>query len=794
VTADLRDHLQLVLSGSYTIERELGGGGMSRVFLAEETRLHRKVVVKVLSPELAAGVSVARFAREIATAARLQQANIVPVLATGEADGIPYYTMPYVNGESLRAQLSRGGIPFEDASGILRDVARALAYAHGEGIVHRDIKPENILLSSGTAVVTDFGIAKAISDARTSDGAHRDDGTLTQVGSSVGSPRYMAPEQAAGDAVDHRADLYAWGLVAYEVLSGTHPFAGRTTAPQLIAAQIAESPRPLGDVRPDLPSEVAALVMQCLAKRPADRPESAAEVLRRLTTTPTPAPHVPARDRPARARRRAVVAGIATIAAVALVVFAVRRGPGTATDDPTEMTLAVLPIENAGGDSTTEYLADGMTGELSNQLSKVPGLQVVGDVSTFRFKGTHTPPTEVARQLGVRMLLTGRLQPGLGRVRLQMQLSDRAGKLLWSNTFDHESRDNFAVEDSITHAIANEMRLVLSPTTIAVTRAGRTENPDAHNLYLKGQYEKNKVTPQGLESALGYFKEALKLDSNYAQAWVGVAFSYDMLADVYRPSHQYHMLAYGAAKRAVQTDSLLAEARMLNGYELAAGLWDLDLGRAEMERALAMNPKSPDALFVYGMFLWLTGDNERAVELADRLIQIDPLSPLAARLKSETLMWGGRYQESLVWDSVARRLDPMVVIWESTSGHALRELNRLAESEAALLDFQKTFGKPSVGLAITYARLGRRAEAVALIGQMEAARKLEWVDPSFIAWAWAGIGDADRAMQWLQTAFDEKAWTLRAMLNWDSPFLRSLRDDPRFVALKRRVLETKFGS
>jgi Tol biopolymer transport system component/tRNA A-37 threonylcarbamoyl transferase component Bud32 len=288
---DLRTQLQTTLGAAYTLDRELGGGGMSRVFVARETALGREVVVKVLAPDLAAGVSAERFAREIATAARLQQANIVPVLTAGASAGLPYYTMPFVKGESLRALMSNGtSLPMADRIHVLRDVARALAYAHAEGVIHRDIKPDNILLSGGTAVVTDFGIAKAISAARTQDSASSrgGDGTLTQMGSSIGTPAYMAPEQAVGESVTTAADIYSWGVVAYELLAGVHPFAGRTGTSQLIAAHIAETPRPLSERNAEIPRDVADLVMQTLAKNPADRPESASVLLTRLNTVVTP--------------------------------------------------------------------------------------------------------------------------------------------------------------------------------------------------------------------------------------------------------------------------------------------------------------------------------------------------------------------------------------------------------------------------------------------------------------------------------------------------------------------------
>ena len=277
---DLRDQLQTTLTGSYTLERELGGGGMSRVFVAEELRLKRRVVIKVLSPELAQGISVERFEREIQTVAALQHANIVPVHTAGDTNGLPFYTMPFVEGQSLRAQLAHGPLAVTEVIGILRDVSKALAYAHQRGVVHRDIKPDNVLISGGVAVVTDFGIAKAISASRTSSGA----ATLTQIGTSIGTPAYMAPEQAAGDPnVDHRADIYSLGAMAYELLAGRVVFADRT-AQRMLAAHMGESPVPITEFRPDLPAPLADLVMRCLAKDANDRPQSAGEIVRSLET------------------------------------------------------------------------------------------------------------------------------------------------------------------------------------------------------------------------------------------------------------------------------------------------------------------------------------------------------------------------------------------------------------------------------------------------------------------------------------------------------------------------------
>ncbi|MBL8996657.1 MAG: protein kinase [Gemmatimonadetes bacterium] len=318
MSQELRAQLQATLTGTHTLEQELGGGGMSKVFLAEETRLGRKVVVKVLSPELAEGLSVERFEREIRTAAALQQANIVPVLGAGDTNGLPFYTMPYVAGESLRARLGKGPLAISEVVSVMRDVARALAYAHRQGVVHRDIKPDNVLLSEGAAVVTDFGIAKAISAARTAGAG----ATLTQVGTSIGTPAYMAPEQAAGDpGVDHRADIYALGATAYELLTGRAVFADRSPQ-RMLAAHMGETPVPVTELRTDTPPQLADLVMRCLAKDAAERPRDAGEIQLALEAV-TGAGFGPATGGPRSLRAALVRYAVAVVAVVVLARAAI---------------------------------------------------------------------------------------------------------------------------------------------------------------------------------------------------------------------------------------------------------------------------------------------------------------------------------------------------------------------------------------------------------------------------------------------------------------------------------------
>jgi len=789
----LGDQLQRTLGAAYTIERELGGGGMSRVFVATETALKRRVVVKVLPGEMSGRLAVERFKREIGIAARLQHAHMVPLLTAGEVDGLPYFTMPFVEGQSLRERLAQpdARLPLTDAVRVLREIASALAYAHAHDVVHRDIKPDNVLLSGGAAMVTDFGVAKAVDAAATT----ATEG-ITSVGLALGTPAYMAPEQACADPrTDHRADIYAWGMLAYEMLAGETAFAGRS-AQAMLAAHVTEMPADLASRSSSTPPALAALVTRAIAKNPDDRPQSAEELVRALDAMSGAigsfgaAPAHPARRISPAQGAVGVLAVVALVAAGAWALRSQNASVTVATTEPAMLTLAVLPIEIIGGDSTAEYLADGLTGELSRALKSVPGVQVAGDLSTAQFKGTHSAPAEMARKLGVVRLLSGKLQPGVGRVRLQMDLTDSTGTSLWSGTYNTETKDNFAMQDSITAAVARELRIVLTPKTLAVTRAGRTVNSDAHLLYLRGQFEKNKVSEAGLRNAIQYFTQALALDSNYAQAYAGMAFAYDMLADVFAPSHEYHLKSLAAAERAVAKDSLLAEARTLHGYEIAAALWDFEKGRREIERGLELDPNNPDALFMAGLFYFMDGDHERGLDRADRLIRVDPLSPLAARLRAEILSFAERYPEALEQDQRARTLDPMVEIVESTRGTALRELGRYDEAVQEFLTKQALFGKPMFGLAITYAKMGKRAEALQVIRAMEAREKNGWVEPTWFAVMYAAIGEHDSALRWLQRGFDEKTFSIRAFTSWNHPWLRPLWNDPRYQVLRARVMAT----
>ncbi|PYO33407.1 MAG: hypothetical protein DMD32_00925, partial [Gemmatimonadetes bacterium] len=424
--------VQAALAGRYTIERELGRGGMATVYLAQDRKHHRPVAIKVLKPELAAALGPERFLREIDTAARLTHPHILPLHDSGEAAGLLYYVMPYVEGETLRDRLEREGqLPLEEAVRITREVASALSYAHSHDVVHRDIKPENILLSGGEAVVADFGIARAITAAAR--------GQLTETGIAIGTPGYMSPEQGAASArVDERSDIYSLGCVLYEMLAGEPPFTG-PSAESIVRQHLAAAPPRVSAMRAAVPPAIEEAIVRALAKTPADRFATAADFVEALA-----APAQRVRDTGRRTSRLAAGAGLAaTLLAAAAGLFVLSRPHGTpALAGPTGQSIAVLPFVNVSGAPQEEYLSDGISEELIDALSKLPQLQVVARPSSFAFKGKNEDVRQIAQALQVATVLGGSVRRAANRLRVTAQLTDaRNGYNLWSETYDREMGD-----------------------------------------------------------------------------------------------------------------------------------------------------------------------------------------------------------------------------------------------------------------------------------------------------------------------------------------------------------------
>lgn len=792
MSSSLRDDLQSALGTAYTLDRELGGGGMSRVFLAEEARLGRKVVVKVLSSELAAGVSADRFEREIRVAAQLAHPSIVPVLAAGDANGLPYYTMPFVEGESLRAHLAATTrLPLAEIASILRDIARALAYAHERGIVHRDIKPDNVLLASGAAVVTDFGIAKAISASRTDAG----DATLTGAGTTVGTPAYMAPEQALGDpATDSRADIYAFGCVAYELLAGEPPFHGRPIH-RMLVAHISEQPADVAPLRPDCPPSLAAFVMRCLEKEPDHRPQSALEVLPALDAVTTPSADrggpIETPQRPTRRSipRKLLIPGVLVIAAAA-VIAGLRSGKtGASNSAPTALrSIAVLPFTNVDGDTANAYFADGISEELATSLSKVAGLRVVARNSSFRSSGRQVDEHEAGKVLNVDALLAGSVRRAGSQMRVTARLiavSDES--LLWSDQYDREVKDVFAVQDEITRAIVAEIRGHLASASNVVGSSAAlpsnrgTSNLDAHDLYMRAQFNLRR---RAVPAAVDYFERAIDLDTTYARAYSGLSAALEMtpyFAGI--PADSVRTRAMTAAQRALSLDASLAEAHtsMALAYQHAHQWAEAE---REHRRAVEVDPGDAAAHVQFARLLLSTGRASQALEEARRAESLDPFSPVVASWVSHISLNMGKTDEALAAAKRGLELDSttapaiyaaaLAYLVAGQNQNAVRTIDRLPN----VLPWPGFRG-------FVHAAVGDRETALRIARVIE-SRPRAWSAQTALAWTYLGLRDTTRALDALQRATDaHEMWFVWYTLG--SRIYDPVRGSERFAALVRRV-------
>ena len=802
----LLDQVQRTLGSTYTVERELGGGGMSRVFVALDSGLGRRVVVKVLPPELAASVSIDRFRREIMLAAGLQHPHIVGVLSAGEADGLPFFMMPFVEGESLRTRLERGRLPIAEAVRILRDVARALAYAHERGVVHRDIKPDNVLLTSGSAVVADFGVAKALSSARQQTSIS--DGTLTLVGTSLGTPTYMAPEQAAGDpTTDHRADIYAFGIMAYEMLAGVPPFRGLSPR-QLLAAQLAQDPEPLATHRADIPVALENLVSRCLKKEPDDRPQTAAEIVTVLEDPAvvsgafTSLPSIDGAALGGRGSRWRL--GVAAIVAIALVGAGVLLGrpdeaqraqlaATSAVSGPPAKSIAVLPLVNIGRDSTDAYFATGMTDEITSALARIPGLRVASRTAAGALQRTDGVEA-IGKALNVATLLEGTVQRDGGRFRVTTRLVNAAdGFMLWSDVYESDLTDVFAVQDAITTAIIAALGEqfgdadAVDSTTVAEGRG--TSNTEAYNAYLRGRWFFARRGEESLRKAIGLFAQAVDADPEYAMAYTGLADAYAVLPLYSGGAGSDSLLerALVNAERAIALDSSLAEAHASRGNILAA-MWRWAEAEQELVHAIALRPDYATAHQWLGETRLLNGRVDEAVASLRRASELDPVSPIM--LGSLALAFGiaGSVDSALARGRQAVDLDPSLFVTRymmgTTALYVGRRVDALRELEIAS---QLSEGLPEVRgmLGYAYVMAGDTARAREILLGLErlGARAATTVPIARISLA---LGDTAKALTHLERAVAQRS-PFFASESMASPIFDRLRGSARFQAILRAV-------
>ncbi len=586
---DLSQRLQSALGDRYRIERTLGRGGMATVFLAEDLKHRRRVAIKVLDPEIAAAIGPERFLREIETVARLTHPHILPLHDSGVADGLLFYVMPYVEGESLRDRLAREKqLSVEDAVRLARETASALDYAHRQGVVHRDIKPENILVQDGHALIGDFGIARAVTAA----GVER----LTGIGVALGTPTYMSPEQTAGTRdLDGRTDLYSLGCVLYEMLAGQPPFTG-PTAESLSHQHLNVAVRPVTELRPAAPGAMSDVLARALAKAPADRYPTMAQFADALAELAGDrGPRAPARSR-RHGRLRVVPVMIATLVVGAALVLAFAADLPTLRErlflgrkPPRIESLAVMPLENLSRDPEQEYFADGLTEALITELYRIPALRkVVSPSSVMLYKATRKRTAQIAGELKVDALIEGSALREGDRVRITVHLIDGATDAqLWADTFDRDYKNILTLYSDVARAIAEGLRVKLDPAEFAHRR---TIDPEAYQLYLKGQYYWNKFTPDDWNTGIHYFEQAIDKDPTYALAYSGLANCYAVLGVNNRPPHEVYPKARAAALRALELDSTAAEPHASIAAVQTFYDWDWAAAAYHLDRAIAISP------------------------------------------------------------------------------------------------------------------------------------------------------------------------------------------------------------
>jgi serine/threonine-protein kinase len=731
----LADQLSAALGDAYTIERELGGGGMSHVFVALDRRLERRVAVKVLPEYLAASVSVDRFKREVLLSAGLQHPHIVGVLNAGDAGGLPYFVMPFVEGESLGARIARGGaLPIREAVSILKDVARALAYAHERGVVHRDIKPHNVLLAQGAATVTDFGVAKALSSARRSGGERGL--TLTDPGTSLGTPLYMAPEQAAADPdVDHRADIYAFGVTAYEMIAGEPPFAGLTPR-ALLAARMTEDAPALETRRADVPAPLASLVVRCLAREPDERPQSAHELLVALDepTMISGPVAVPQRRHGALHMLRdwrVAAAAVVVLGGVGSASMALRRpappvAPTLSASVPAGSSIVVLPLVSIGSDSSNAYLAAGITNELASALARMPGVRVVSPSRAAAMLASGKSPSDIGQALHVAQQLEGTVQREGKRLRVTARLVDVSdGVMRWSDMYERDATDLLTVQQELARVITGAVGGAMGTEAVAADQPAADESVSdsiswaeatAYDLYLRGRFQLAKRGAGPLRLAISYFEQAIARDPKLARAYSGLADAEGLLplyANV--PPQATLASALRNADRAIALDSTLAEVWSSRGV-LHARSWRWAEAEEDFRRALTLNPSYAPARQGLGELLIVMGRLPEATRSLERAAQIEPASPVVVGSLAMALALSGRTAEAVATAERAVSYDSTLLVTQFMLG-ATRIYARQPAAAIAPLEAATRIDPTS------FSALGMLGYAYGVTGNVDAARR-----------------------------------------------------------------------
>jgi serine/threonine-protein kinase len=771
----------------YRVLSHLGSGGMGEVYLAEDSRLGRRVALKVLSPQLASDEDrLKRFGQEARTIATLNHPNILTIYDVGQSDDVRFVATEFVEGETLRAYLDRQRPDLTDAIEIASQVASALGAAHEAGVVHRDIKPENVMLrQDGLVKVLDFGLAKLGDSAIIAAGSDEATRMLveTKAGVVLGTFSHMSPEQARGQHVDGRSDIFSLGVVLYEMIAGQSPF-NASTAADVLAAIVHVEPPALGRLT-SVPPSIDRIVKRMLEKDRVQRYQAIGDLLsdlrraqRELSEATTDAGSAAMAERPSRSpgpkEGSAVGGGSSVTAAATTRRKRVRRGVDS---------LAVLPLAHVGLDAEAEYLTDGITESLINTLSQLPRLRVMARSTVFRYKGRDLDPQAVGRDLNVRAVLTGRVQQRGDNVITAIELVDvDDGSRLWGAQLSRPAADVLALQEELSREITDRLRLRLTGDEKKRLAKRHTVDPEAYQLYLRGRYFLNKRTPEGLTQAFDLFQQAVARDPKYALAYAGLADAYALAGAGYAPLTLEAAFAKAKefATKALEIDPALAEAHASLAFLKFRFEWDWDGAERAFRRALELNPGHAPSHHWHAMFLASRGRFDEALAEMERARELDPLSMIMMAGVGRILHFAGRYAEAIDIQRQVLRMDPSFVQIRFDLGISLVVIGKYDE---AAHEFQAAsevpgFAAPTVLLKGMVAALqGRAEEARQCYSALEQRQRLEGRSADDLALLAVTMGDQDSALKWLRVACETHA-SILAYVNVE-PAVAPLRQDPR---------------
>ena len=791
--------------GPYEILSPIGAGGMGEVYKARDTRLDRMVAVKVLGAHLGEDkAAMARFAREAKAVAALSHPNILAIHDFGTHEGSPYAVMELLEGETLRERLAKGSLPLPKATELAGQVARGLAAAHAKGIVHRDLKPANIFITSdGQAKILDFGLAKQ--EAKRSSGvqASSDDATAditTRAGMIVGTVGYMSPEQVRGLPADARSDIFAFGVVLYEMLAGGKPFQGDTPSDTL-AALLMKDPDPLPPITPPGLDRIAR---QCLEKSPEKRFSSAQDVVQALEIASTSdGSQILRPQREGWLRRHWIVS---TAAAAAIVLLAAllaldaggfrSRWLSTGSGTASIRAIAVLPLSNVSGDPDQEFFSDGMTEELITHLSKISALKVISRTSVMRYKGSKKSLKEIAQELGVDGVIEGSVLRSGDKVRITAQLIDASTDThLWAESYERNLKDILALQGEVARTIAGAVNVALTPQEKVRLSGARQVNPEAYEAYLKGMVNWQKMTPQGVEAAKGYFDRALEIDPSYAQAYQGLVWYWGIRRMIgLSTAAEAGPQAKAAALKAIGLDDSSAEAHEALAVVKWGTDWDWAGSEKEWRRTLELNPNSANAHAYYAHFLIIVGRTDEAVPHSERAIELDPLNALYHGAYAMVLMYDRRYDDALAAAGKALAIQPdmpvaltviqMVYITKGMREEQLADQRqRIAKDPERLAALEKGMAEggyegAQLAIADLWAARYEKTGGLPMAGQA-------LIRPTAIALRYLDGKVYYKAIDWLEKAYDTRDPNLPYFMA--APTFETLRPDPRFQALARKM-------